>query len=235
MDKSFYILGLPIKVEDVGEAHFIKVKELPKFIPYQNILTINKDRIIQMYKEQNIDKNAIEYFINHISLYQWIINVPEFKELYSQLFNFIFKEDVFDKVNEDNFEFIRQLIMNMNCIKEEKQNPNSEIQKWIEKSKKFNENMAGKLDFQDIVSSVVVYMGVSYDVVNEMTLYQLYMTFRRINAFKDYDTTTLFATVSTEKMNIESWCKCIDLFENNDDEGMSRSKYEGLKGNIFGN
>lgn len=229
--KEFFILGLPIDVENIGKAHFIKIKELPQFYLYQNVLTINKDKIIQMYKNQNMDEEAIDYFINQMSLYQWMMHFPEFKELYSQLFKFVFKEDVFDKVNEDNFDYLRQLIMDMNCVKEEKVNPNPEIQKWIDKSKKFKQNNE-ILTFEDIVTSVAVGTGYTYSYINNMTIYQFNLTFQRIGAFKGYDTSTLFATVSTEKINIESWCKNIDLFEE-EKYGITRSEFNKLKKSVF--
>jgi len=232
MDKSFFILGLPVKIKNVGSAHFIKIKQLPEFTLLQNILTINKDKIISMYKQQNMDEEAINYFINSISLYQWVINIPEVKESYSQLFYFIFKEDVFDKVNENNFEYLRQLIMDMNCIKEEKINPNPEIQKWIDKSKKFKQN-GEILTFEDIVTSIAVGTGYTYEYINNLSLYQFNLTFQRISAFKSYDTSTLFSTVSTEKINIESWCKNIDLFKEEKD-GVSRDEFNKIKGSVFG-
>jgi len=230
--KSFYILGDPIEIKDIGTAYFVKIKELPEFSLHRNILSVNKDKIISMYKQQGMDKEAIDYFINNISLFQWVIKIPDVKDLYSQLFKFIFKEDIFNKVNENNFEYLRQLIMDMNCITEEKINPNPEIQKWIEKSKRFKQNNE-KLTFEDIVTSVAVGTGYTYEYINNMSLYQFYLTFQRIGGFKNYDTSTLFSTVSTEKINIESWCKNINLFEE-DIDGISRGEFNKLKGSIFG-
>lgn len=229
--KEFYILGLPIQTP-IGDAHFVKIKQLPDFSLYQNIITVNKDKIVAMYKQQDTYEDAIDYFINHMSLYQWIIKVPEFKELYSQLFKFIFKEDVFDKVDDSNFDYLRQLIMDMNCIKEEKINPNPEIQAWIDKSKKFKQN-GEKITFEDIMTSVAVGTGYTYPYINNMTIYQFNLTFQRIGAFKQYDTSTLFSTVSSEKINIESWCKNINLNEE-EKHGMSRDEFNSLKGSVFG-
>jgi len=230
--KQFYILGIPIQIPNIGSAHFVRISDMPEFTLLQNILTINKDKIISMYKQQNTDEEAIDYFTNHISLYQWIINIPEVKESYLQLFYFIFKEDVFDKVNDDNFEYLRQLIMEMNCIKEEKINPNPEIQKWIDKSKKFKQGNE-ILTFEDIVTSIAVGTGYTYEYINNLTLYQFNLTFQRISAFKSYDTSTLFSTVSSEKINIESWCKNIDLFKE-ESNGVSRDEFNKLKGSVFG-
>jgi hypothetical protein len=45
-----------------------------------------------------------------------------------------------------------------------------------------------------------------------MTVLQLYSVFYRLGAFKNYETTTLFATVSGD-VKIESWSKKIDMYE----------------------
>lgn len=237
MNKSFYILGLPIEIEDVGKLNFIKIKDLPQFSLYQNILIIPKAKLVKLYID-NIDIDEKEdkdelykYIIKNVSLYKLIKNIRELHDLYLKAFEFCFKEDVSNKITENNFEQIRQLIMDMNCLKEEEFNPNPEIQKWIEKSKKFKSE---GIEFEDIVSSVAVYTGYTYEQINELTLYQFYTTFQRIGAFKSYDTNTLFATVSTEKINIESWCKHIDLFENEEKEGLTRDAYNKLKSGIFG-
>lgn len=143
MNKSFYILGLPIEIEDVGKLNFIKIKDLPQFSFYQNILIIPKEKLVKLYID-NIDIDEKEdkdelykYIIKNVSLYKLIKNMRELHDLYLKAFEFCFKEDVSNKITENNFEQIRQLIMDMNCLKEEEFNPNPEIQKWIEKSKKF--------------------------------------------------------------------------------------------------
>jgi len=162
-----------------------------------------------------------------------VLYFPDLKEVYGELLFKVFDSNSnFQLLNSNNFDYYRKLIMDMNCVKEEKINPNPEIQKWIEKSKKFKES-GEKLEFSDIVSSVVGYNGLSYNDINEMTIYQLYMTFQRIGQIKGYDTSTLFATVA-EKVDVQSWCKHIDLFEE-EAHGISRENFDKKIGSIFEN
>lgn len=238
--KEFYILGLPIETE-LGELHFVKIKDMPMFAQYQNILTISKDKIIYLFLGFDEKKdiwtsdwqNKFKEFKDNILLYDLIIQIQELHDLYIKLFDYLFKtKNIFQQVTRDNFNYYRNLIMKMNCINEEEFNPNPEIRKWQEKSKRAKQD--GKpIEFQDMISSVVVGTGLTYEQVCEMTLYQFYTTFRRLSAFKEYDTSTLFATVSTEKIKIEQWCKNIDLFEV-DKSGYTREEYNKMKGNIFG-
>jgi hypothetical protein len=125
-------------------------------------------------------------------------------------------EEALYKINNQNFDYYRKLIMDMNCVKEEVINPNPEIQRFIEKSKRVKQQESEPLTFADIVSSVVGYNGLSYRDINEMTVYQLYMTFHRIAQIKGYDTAVLFKTVQEkfkDNIKVENWCKHINLLE----------------------
>jgi len=50
--KEFYILGLPIETS-IGEIHFVKVRDFPQFAMYQNLLLINKEKIIKLLADGN--------------------------------------------------------------------------------------------------------------------------------------------------------------------------------------
>lgn len=213
--KEFYILGLPIDTE-IGQCEFIKVKEYPDYFADLQIMSLNKLHIIYKYHEinKNHEFDDVIKELEKLTLFEIVTNIPELQMAYYRVFLKVFSnEEVLYKINNQNFDYYRKLIMDMNCVKEEVINPNPEIQRFIEKSKRVKQQESEPLTFADIVSSVVGYNGLSYRDINEMTVYQLYMTFHRIAQIKGYDTSTLFATVSTEKIKIESWCKHINLFE----------------------
>jgi acyl-CoA-binding protein len=70
----------------------------------------------------------------------------------------------------------------------------------------------GELTFEAIYTSVWVETGEKPD---DMTIYQMYALFSRIGQFKNYDTTTLYNTVSGE-VKIDAWYKHINLLEKED-------------------
>jgi hypothetical protein len=213
--KEFYILGLPIDTE-IGQCEFIKVKEYPDYFADLQIMSLNKLHIIYKYHEinKNHEFDDVIKELEKLTLFEIVTGIPEIQMAYYRVFLKVFdNEEALYKINNQNFDYYRKLIMDMNCVKEEVINPNPEIQRFIEKSKRVKQQESEPLTFADIVSSVVGYNGLSYRDINEMTVYQLYMTFHRIAQIKGYDTSTLFATVSTEKIKIESWCKHINLFE----------------------
>ncbi|PAD70726.1 hypothetical protein CHH83_02665 [Bacillus sp. 7586-K] len=212
---EFYILGRPIET-DIGEINFIKVGEYPDYFSDLQMISMSKDEII--YKYSSINKNnELDDFINELKKYELfdiVTQLPEFVEPYTNIFIKVFNnEDILPLINKDNFNDIRTTILLMNCQKEDKINPNPEIQKALERSRRVKNQENGNIAFSDIVTSIVGFNGLTYDNINNMTIYQLYMTYYRIAQIKGYDTSTLFATVSTEKINIESWSKHIDLFE----------------------
>jgi uncharacterized protein YifE (UPF0438 family) len=229
--KEFYILGLPIETP-IGNCRFLKVKEYPDSFTQLNVIAITKDQIIQSYGNTETDKQIIE-LLKTMSLYEIVLCSDELRTVYVKAFAELFNDaEAFLKVTEKTFEYYRKLILDMNCIKEEKINPNPEIQKWIEKSKRFKQEQAGGLTFADLVTSVAIYAGVTYEQINELTIYQLYASFQRIAMFKSYDTSTLFSTVSVEKVNIESWCKHIDMFAE-EEYGISKDQFFQLSNQLF--
>lgn len=232
--KDFYILGLPIDTE-IGQCEFIKVKEYPDYFADLQIMSLNKLHIIYKYRELN-KNHELDELINELeklTLFEIVTGIPEIQMAYYRVFLKVFgNEEVLYKINNKNFDYYRKLVMDMNCIKEETINPNPEIQRFIEKSKRVKQQESDSLTFADIVSSVVGFNGLSYKDINEMTVYQLYMTFHRIAQIKGYDTSTLFATVSTEKIKIESWCKHINLFEE-EKYAIEYNKFKQTTGSII--
>jgi hypothetical protein len=213
--KEFYILGLPIQTE-IGNCHFIKVKEYPDYFMDLQVISLTKNHIINKYHELNKDRSLDEFIeeLNRVSLYEIAIGIPDVKESYFNVFSKVFNDDqTLTMLTEENFDYYRKLIMEMNVLKEEKLSPNPEIQRAIDRSRALKSQDGDKLEFSDIVSSVVGYNGLSYIDLNEFTVYQLYMTYYRIAQIKNYDTTTLFATVASDKVNIENWSKHINLYE----------------------
>lgn len=212
--KDFYVLGLPIQT-DIGYCHFIKVKEYPNYFHDLHLFSLSKDEMIYQFVKIN-ENGELDNFINQIkkmTLFELSTSLPELRSAYFNVFTKVFQsEDVLGLIDEDNFYYYRNLIMRMNVLKEEKINPNPEIQKALERSKRVKARENGIITFADMVTSVVGFNGLSYKDINEFTIYQLHMTFYRIAKIKNYDYAVIAATVSSDA-KIESWSKHIDLFE----------------------
>ena len=211
-NEEFYILGLPVKT-DIGYCHFLKVKDYPKLNRDLQIVSLTKLHFLHQFRENNDDKELLEE-LEKLSLAQIVFSLDEIKEAYIRVFTHFFQDEeaIYKIQSEEEFEYYRALILKLSCIKEEKINPNPEIQRAIERSKRVKAQESEKMEFADIVTSVSAIKGVGYDEIQEMSLYQLYMDFYRIAQVKSYEASILFATVA-EKVEIESFNKHIDMFE----------------------
>lgn len=237
--EEFYITGLPIKT-DIGMIRFITVKEYPTLSMKLGVLQTDKNRIICEFakgleKAKNEeDRVNLQQFIDEVAKAPFYEIVREFDELnegYRELFDELFYEDgAWDKVTVDSFDYYRDLMIKMNGISVPETNPNPEIQKWIDKSNRVKQqNNQDGLDFASMFSSLFV-IGHSYEAINNLTMYQFYMAFQRLAKFKEYDSSTLFATVAPD-VKVENWFKTIKLnekessFMSKDDFG---KKYGGM-------
>jgi len=118
--------------------------------------------------------------------------------------------DIFE--NKSAFLDIRDLIMRMHLLKEEKVSPNLRLQEIFERDKKIKaEQEDNSPTHMDILASIAD-RGFTFEQLSEETPFQIHMRFAKIAAVEDYRRNVLFATVSNE-VTIESWAKKIDLFE----------------------
>lgn len=217
--KELYILGKPIDTK-IGKLHFVKVKEYDEFLKYYNILSLEKQDLLQVFKtasNEDSNYNSLVECLKANTLFDFIclFSQEELKETwlgefyiqFKELFKFCFKEDVFNLIeNNEEFEKYRELIKKINCVNIEKPNPNPEIERRNQLRKLLEKNKNDNITFEAMFTSIEVITGRD---PNEMTLYQFYKTFERICQVKNYDTSTLFATVSAEA-KIEAWYKDLD-------------------------
>ncbi|WP_097040674.1 hypothetical protein [Terribacillus aidingensis] len=224
---------MPIET-DIGTCHFIKVEDYPRLQPFMNYVKMSKLEIInELHKDNKTGKHdmLIEVFQDdRVTLFQISGNLPSFNEAYSEVFSHVFNDDtIMNRISEDNFQQIRQLVMRMNCMKEELINPNPEIQRAWERSKRVKAQDAEMISFSDMATSISVFGSKpSYNAIANLTIYQFFMEYQRIAQGFAYETATLFATVSAEKMKIDSWSKHIDLYQEERHE-LSQGQFNEIK------
>ncbi|APA02230.1 MULTISPECIES: hypothetical protein [Bacillus] len=213
--KDFFILGTPIST-DIGECHFIRLKDYPQFVNDLSQMVKSKSEIIAEFQENN-KFGQLDSLINdfNASTLLDIVNVmDQLRASYQRVFAKVFNNpDAFQAVDEKNFYDIRKLILDMHCLKEKKVSKNSELEKFNKKSRALKQS-ENNYDFSDIVSCVVQFTGYSSAEVLELTLPQLHSHFFRGAAFLNSSAAIVLSTVSPEAAkNIGSWSQHIDLFE----------------------
>lgn len=138
--------------------------------------------------------------------------------------------DIFSQ--DESFLWMREYIMKMNLLREEKVSPNAKIQQLFERDRENSKRQTkNSPTLSDIVFSVASLTPNSLAEVQQMSPIQVHTFFARINADKDYERNILFATVSSE-VEIESWAKKIDLFEVKD-TSISKTEFDQRNAGMF--
>lgn len=139
--------------------------------------------------------------------------------------------DIFS--HDETFLLIREYIMKMNLLKEDKVSPNARIQQLLERDREVNNRINSNKTptLSDIAFSVSGLTSHSLEEVRQMSPLQVHSLYARIAADKDYERNVLFATVSNE-VEIESWAKKIDLFEVKDTT-ISKSAFDQKNAGMF--
>lgn len=139
-------------------------------------------------------------------------------------------QDIFE--NKEAFMVMRDLIMKMNLLKEEKVSPQARLQQIFENDKKLR--AAKDKDaptHMDIIASIAN-VGISFEELAKETPFQIHMRFAKIAAKEDYRRNVLFATVSNE-VTIESWAKKTNLFEVKDTSAISKAEFDQKYAGMF--
>lgn len=244
LNKEMFIFGEPIETE-VGLIRFLTYREYLLNMQSISMISMNTLHIYYQYRkmfEGETDgqiTSALEE-LKRESLFNIIGRNDNFKNAYRTIFSLVLDKNHIDSISdkveliladEKMFNMMRELVMSMQMINEEDVSSNPEIQRGIERSRRVKQKEAEKQTFSDIISSVVVGASIPYREIVNMTVLQLYSTYYRLGAMYNYQTSTLFATVA-DKVQIESWGKHIDLFQNEKDV-MDRTTFDKQFGGGF--
>lgn len=208
--KELYILSEPIETE-IGNIDFLKVRDYPRLMQYIPYLEIEKFEVLTFLRK--MDKKIADDLkdLSFLDLIHGLENVLELHSKFTELFQLCFNENVFGAIKTDEeFEKYRDMIRKLNGISHEVKNPNAEIQRFNDMKKLYEKQKSnGGITFEAIYTSVWAFTGTK---PLDMTLYELYALFNRISQFKNYETTTLYNTVSGE-VQIDPWYKHISINE----------------------
>lgn len=223
-DRELFIFGEPIHVPDIGAIRFLTYKEYLLNMSDLGMMRLNVLHIYYEYRKQikKSDEQALMALeeLKEESLLNIVRSNRQFLDAYTRILLLVLDIDeenyadviglIFDR--EDLFTSVRQLVLEMQILNEDEISPNPEIQKGIEMSKKLKSEGGEKQTPTDMISSVTAGTANSFKDVCAMTVLQIYSVYYRLGAMKSYDTTTLFATVSSDA-KIEPWNKNIDLWD----------------------
>ncbi|MFJ7982433.1 hypothetical protein ACIQ1D_19405 [Lysinibacillus xylanilyticus] len=240
-DKNLFIFNEPVDTQ-FGSIRFLTYRE---YLSHSSEISLISQNTLHIYynfknqlKEAKADEKSIEALkeLKESNLLEIVLTTRQLLNAYLKIFQLVFdgnEEPQLERIFEtsENFHFVRRLVMDMNVITEEKVSPNEEIQRAIERSRRFKQQSSQEQTFVDIVTSIVASTSNSFDDVCRMNIFQIYAIYARVGAIYNYQTSTLFATVA-EKVNIESWNKHIDLFKSEDDV-ISKEEFDNKFGGLL--
>lgn len=204
--KELYILCEPLQTP-IGQIKFLKVKDYPTLLEYVPYLKLQKFEVIEKIAERS--KEQANYFSEKpfIDIIHELSTTYELEVAYIELFKLCFGEDVFYLVTTDEeLEYYRDLIKEMNCLTYEKKNPNPEIEYFNELKRLMNQQKGSGITFKSIYTSVWLK---THERPSNMYIYEMYALFDRIMHFKNHDMTVLYSSVSSE-VKVEPWYKSTD-------------------------
>lgn len=216
IDNHLFILGNVITTP-IGKAHPVYVSQYEEFNSYIADLVMDKSQLVallQRIAEQSEGITPLIHIAQQADFFEFVkaFSTEEYKgtfltELYEkqrELFQFVFKEDVIDKIKTSNeFEYYRDLITKMNDVTYKPPNPNPELARLDRLKAKLIEMKGESITFEAMYTSVLLSSQVP---PNELTLYQFNKVFDRVAHFKNYDTSTLFKTIDQSgKVEIQPW------------------------------
>jgi hypothetical protein len=199
--KELYIVCEPLDTP-LGKINFLKVKDYPLLLQYIPYLSLQKFEVIDKIREKSDDLAKYYDEKQFIEIIHELSAVYELETVYSQLFYLCFNKDVFNLVRTDEeFEYYKNLITDMNCLVYEKKNPNPEIEYFNQLKRLYSKQKSSGINFESIYTSVWLMTGQN---PIDMYIYQLHSLFNRIAHFKNHDMTVLYSSVS-DKIKVENW------------------------------
>jgi hypothetical protein len=212
--ESQWVLGLRLKT-GYGFIKPIKVKEYPIYSQYIEFLKLQgwevSNFILRAVKGSVIEESVKQDLTRSTFLSAVQNNVYRLRNQYLEIFN-IFVDDFDDKylysMTQQEFDDFRRLILSFNGVNYIEANPNPKIQRFNIMKMIISKSRGSAIDFDTIHSSLGVGCGYKPHDINDFTLYQFYLYFKRLELFKMHDVTTLYKTVDAkDSIKVIDWFK----------------------------
>lgn len=234
------IFNLPRIVKGVGEVYPVLLKDYMNFMQVAWILKYNKkhtyteDEEIStleaiLFKDfscselKDINGNdAVKYKAYCIKCLIEIV-CKDIVEVNFQDKCFYIGKTKEKCVNEFNYDVFRKIVMEQNLIQEEKFYKSKLVAKKMADAREVRNRKQGNIQFEDIISTIKNFSGVSYEDIYKQSYYQTITDFSRIRNIKEHDLTVLFASqFGTKQVKIVDFSCNLELMKDNSKESIKR-------------
>jgi hypothetical protein len=216
------LLGEPYFIEGIGDVHPVKLIDWDKFEKNASPLLLTKDHLVT----ENDDEPLLDRLIlglrdeNIVNSLCTIFNIALKSEKITFIydgFRCFFSNENKQFIDSDNYEKIRDIIIQQNILIVPKVYKNKEVQKWAERVLVARGKNAPNITMEEMLSTVSVFTGKHYWDLKDYTIYQLRSDFNRICKIKEYESQSmLFANpyADLSKFKMEHFAEKIDMYRN---------------------
>lgn len=195
-----------------GKPKQFLVEDYKEIIKYCNLLILQDYDIKRMYvsalyqseeftKEQKSESKNLVIKMSYMEMIK--NNVYGLRQEVFKMMNYLFddfSESKFYDISDKDFENLKQLAIDVNCLPFEKKNPNDEIAKFDMMRNAMN-NFT--VSIESIYYSVWAFTGSCPD---KMLMYDFYNLFKRLQLIKSYETSVIFKTIDSKgEIVIHPW------------------------------
>ncbi len=219
-DTMNLLFNEPCEIDGIGKIYPVLLKDYKKIRKYSYYLTFSKEYlgvgsdigllyalIITISRTKCNDIKKMDFaIIETLKEFAELFSIVTKKEIIYNIINndFIFKStDDMVTINSDNFDTLRNVVLKMCLIKENKVFKNKEVEKWYYKGLKAAQRGKKEIDIDDVVSIVIQDMKYSFEYVYNLNIFQLYVLYARINNSIGYETISKFRCVGDVKSKLE--------------------------------
>jgi hypothetical protein len=222
MDDLRYILNMPIEIKGIGRLYPFTMEDYALYSHYFNILTVTVNLYLQYIDPK--EKELRKELESKIKNFDVVCSQREFVDMLLSLLTISFKTEnlryddriqtIFindGKITRDNYDYIRNEIIKINNIRLPKQAKTKELQEWFDKAYKAK-NMQNKNagDMEDIITSIMAFVGYTPEEIKKMTVYQINKLIARLNKISEYKANIQFLCAGAEKIKLEHWSNKIE-------------------------
>ncbi|MFW6002689.1 MAG: hypothetical protein ACOCQD_05050 [archaeon] len=230
------LLGHPDFVEGVGNIYPVKLKDYDKFNANSDILYISKNNfeevdlpllflILKGLESSGVSKDiVVQKMITILQIVLRKEDIQYFEQ--NSVMGFIIDEK--NCIHYDNYDKVREIIMNQNLLFEPKVFKNKMVQEWAEKVLLAKTKNSANITFEDMIDTIHIYTGMPYSELEEETIYQIRRDFDRVCKIKKYETEVLYQTVDEKHRDVEHFAEQIVFKNPYDDLFVKKDKLNKL-------
>lgn len=198
-----------VSVGDV-DIYPVTMGEYDEFMECANVIsyTYGHFNLDAISKDHGVPKEEIK-LLDLITFLSYQGNAQQLTFLYlSKMFSIALRQEIkfsYDQetglffmssdnkklIDRNNYDDIRKVIMEQNLIFEPKIYKSKMVQKWAEKVLKNRAKSALDITHEDMITTISVIQGITYEELERYSIFQIKATFQRICKIQEYQTTAI--------------------------------------------